>query len=61
MYQSDNRQRAKSGYPTLAEALAARTSISRKKGKRFRALRPYQYEGRWYLTKFSRTQQEFHS
>lgn len=56
MYKSDARVREKSGYGTLAEALAARSSIARKRGGRFKNLRPYTSGGRWYLTKMSKGQ-----
>jgi hypothetical protein len=56
MYNSENRVREKDGYDSLSEALAARSSIARKRGKRFKSLRPYQENGRWYLTKMGKGQ-----
>lgn len=56
MYNSEKRVREKDGYDSLGEALAARSSIARKRGKRFKNLRPYQVNGRWYLTKMGKGQ-----
>lgn len=55
MYKSDARVREKAGYPTLAKALEARSSLARKRGKRFKNLRPYQSRGRWFLTKMAKS------
>ena len=55
MYKSDARVREKSGYRSLAEALAARSSLARKRGKRFKTLRPYSSGGRWFLTKMAKS------
>ena len=56
MYRSDARVREKAGYPTLAKALAARSSLAKKRGKRFKSLRPYQSRGRWFLTKMAKSE-----
>jgi len=56
MYKSDARVREKAGYPTLAQALAARSSLARKRGKRFKSLRPYHSGGRWFLTKMAKSE-----
>jgi hypothetical protein len=40
MYNSEKRVREKDGYNSLGEALAARSSLARKRGKRFKTLRP---------------------
>jgi hypothetical protein len=56
MYNSEKRVREKDGYDSLGEALAARSSLARKRGKRFKTLRPYQVNGRWFLTKMGKGQ-----
>jgi hypothetical protein len=50
------RAKEKVPYKTLAEALTARSSLTRKRGARFRHLRPYKIHGVWFLTKMSKGQ-----
>jgi hypothetical protein len=50
------RAKAKIHYPTLAEALQARSSMARKRGRRCKRLRPYQVRGEWFLTKMTKGQ-----
>jgi len=46
----------KIAYPTLGKALDARSHIVRKRGDRFRRLRPYRHRGSWFLTKMTKGQ-----
>ncbi len=46
----------KIAYPTLGKALDARSHIVRKRGDRFRRLRPYRHRGFWFLTKMTKDQ-----
>lgn len=55
-YWSAIRSKPKTEYSTLAEALAARSSLARKRGKRFKRLRPYKSAGSWFLTKMRKGQ-----
>ena len=50
------REKDKIEYRSLAKALAARSSMARKRGKRFRRLRPYKIGSSWLLTKMSKGQ-----
>jgi hypothetical protein len=58
MYNPNNRVHEKAAFTTLAEALHARSSMARRRGKRWRRLRPYQVNSSWYLTKMTKGQQE---
>ncbi|MEY4298852.1 MAG: hypothetical protein RIR25_88 [Verrucomicrobiota bacterium] len=51
-----SREKDKIEYRTLAKALAARSRMTRKRGARFRHLRPYKIHGVWFLTKMSKGQ-----
>lgn len=53
---ASSREKSKIEYSTLAEALAARSSMARKRGKRFRRLRPYRVGSSWLLTKMTKGQ-----
>lgn len=50
------RAKSKAEYPTLVAALAARSRMARKRGKRFRRLRPYRIGSSWLLTSMSKGQ-----
>ena len=51
-----SREKDKIEYPTLVKALAARSSMARKRGKRHKRLRPYRVGSSWLLTKMSKGQ-----
>ena len=53
MANSQNPEKGKQGYPSLSLALKAKSGIARSKGARFKRLRIYQHDGRWFLTKMS--------
>jgi len=50
------RPKAKIHYATLADALRARSSMARKRGRRCKRLRPYKVQGEWFLTKMTKGQ-----
>jgi hypothetical protein len=52
-----SREKDKIEYPTLVKALAARSSMARKRGKRHKRLRPYKVgPSSWCLTKMRKGQ-----
>jgi hypothetical protein len=51
-----SREKDKIEYPTLVKALAAQSSMARKRGKRHKRLRPYRVGSSWLLTKMSKGQ-----
>lgn len=51
-----SREKDKIEYRSLAKALAARSSMARKRGKRHKRLRPYRVGPSWFLTKMSKGQ-----
>ena len=58
MNNTTKRMHEKIGFSTLTQALSARSSIARCRGRRFRRLRLYRLHGCWFLTKMTRSQQE---
>ena len=50
---SQNPDKDKVGYPTLALALKAKSGVAKSKGARFRKLRVYRRGDRWFLTKMT--------
>jgi SLT domain-containing protein len=58
MFYNSTRLGEKMAFETLAQALHARSSMARRRGRRLRRLRAYQNNGSWYLTKMTRGQQE---
>jgi hypothetical protein len=53
---ASSREKSKTEYTTLAQALAARSSMARKRGKRHKRLRPYKVGPSWFLTKMRKGQ-----
>ncbi len=53
---ASSREKSKVEYPTLVAALAARSRLARKRGERFRHLRPYRVGSSWLLTKMTKGQ-----
>ena len=51
-----SRPKAKIHYATLADALRARSSMARQRGRRCKRLRPYKVQGEWFLTKMTKGQ-----